>query len=152
VEFSPIVQLEGSIGGYRPNGIRSVRIAESAPDFSSVINASGKYISHGIHFDTDSDRLKPESAAVIKQVASGLNKNPNLKVEIDGYTDSVGNAGHNLDLSKRRAEAVRSVLISQFGIEASRLTASGFGAGKPISSNDTPDGRAQNRRVEFVKM
>ena len=152
VAFNSIVSVDASIGGYRPNGVRSVRIAESAPDFSSVINSTGKYITHGIHFDTDSDRLKPESAAVLKQVAAGLSKNPNLKLEIDGYTDSVGNAAHNLDLSKRRAEAVRSVLISQFGVDASRLTAGGFGADKPIGSNDTPDGRAQNRRVEFVKM
>ena len=152
VEFGDITHIEASIGGYRPNGIRSIRIAESAPDFSSVINSSGKYVTHGIHFDTDSDRLKPDSAPVLKQVVSGLNKNPNLKLEIDGYTDSVGDAAHNLDLSKRRAEAVRSVLVSQFGIDPSRLTAGGFGPGKPIGSNDTPDGRASNRRVEFVKM
>lgn len=151
VEFAPIVSLEGSVGGYRPNGIRSVRIAESAPDFSTVIGASGKYVTHGIYFDTDSDRLKSESAAVLKQVAAGLIKNPNLKLEIDGYTDSVGNPAHNLDLSKRRAEAVRSVLVSQFEVDASRLTSNGFGADKPIGSNDSPDGRAQNRRVEFVK-
>ncbi|HEX3743560.1 MAG TPA: OmpA family protein [Bryobacteraceae bacterium] len=151
VQFKPMTVLEGSISGYRPNGIRSVRIAESAPDFSSVINASGKYVTHGINFDTDSDRLRPESAAVLKQVVAGLIKNPNLKLEIDGYTDSVGDAGHNLDLSKRRAEAVRSVLVTQFGVDASRLTSSGFGADKPIGSNDTPDGRAENRRVEFVK-
>jgi OmpA-OmpF porin, OOP family len=151
VEFSPIVSIEASIGGYRPNGIRSVRIAESAPDFSTVINASGKYVTHGINFDTDSDRLKTESGAVLAQVAAGLQKNPNLKLEIDGYTDSVGDAAHNLDLSKRRAKAVSSVLVSQFGIDAGRLSVDGFGAAKPIGSNDTPEGRASNRRVEFLK-
>jgi outer membrane protein OmpA-like peptidoglycan-associated protein len=152
VDFAAITHIEASIGGYRPNGIRSIRIAESAPDFSSVINSSGKYVTHGIHFDTDSDRLKPDSAPVLKQVVAGLTKNPNLKLEIDGYTDSVGDAAHNLDLSKRRAEAVRSVLVSQFGIDPSRVTANGFGPDQPTGSNDTPDGRAQNRRVEFVKM
>ena len=151
VEFNPITRLEGTMGAYRPNGIRSVRIAESAPDFSSVINASGKYVTHGINFDTDSDRLKPESGAVLKQVAAGLQKNPNLKLEIDGYTDSVGDAAHNVDLSKRRAQAVASALASQFGIEAARLTVNGFGANKPIASNDTSEGRAANRRVEFLK-
>jgi OmpA-OmpF porin, OOP family len=135
----------------KPIGVRSVRIAESAPDFSTVISSTGKYVSHGIHFDTDSDRLKPESAAVLKAVANGLDKNPNLKLEIDGYTDSTGDAAHNTDLSKRRAEAVKTVLISQYGVDAARLTSSGFGAEKPMASNDTPDGRAQNRRVEFVK-
>jgi outer membrane protein OmpA-like peptidoglycan-associated protein len=151
VEFNPITRLDGTMGGYRPNGIRSLRIAESAPDFSSVINASGKYVTHGINFDTDSDRLKPESGAVLKEVAAGLQNNPNLKLEIDGYTDSVGDAAHNVDLSKRRAQAVASTLASQFGIEAPRLTVNGFGADKPIASNDTSDGRATNRRVEFLK-
>ena len=151
VTFDPIIALEATIGGYRPNGIRSVRIAESAPDFSTVINASGKYVTHGINFDTDSDRLKSESGAVLKQVAAGLQKNPNLKLEIDGYTDSVGDAAHNLDLSKRRAQAVSSALVSQFGIDAGRLSVNGFGPAKPIASNDTPDGRASNRRVEFLK-
>jgi outer membrane protein OmpA-like peptidoglycan-associated protein len=132
-------------------GIRRVRVAESAPDFATVIGASGKYVTHGINFDNDSDRLKTESAPVLKQIAAGLDKNPNLKLEIDGYTDSVGDAAHNLDLSKRRAEAVRSVPVSHFGVDAERLTSNGFGAAKPIGSNDTPDGRAQNRRVEFVK-
>jgi len=103
VKFGPMDHIFVSIGGYRENGLRQLRIAESAPDFSTVINASGKYISHGINFDTDSDRLKPESSAMLKQVAAALTKNPNLKLEIDGYTDSVGKPDHNLDLSKRRA-------------------------------------------------
>lgn len=137
--------------GYNPTGIRSVRLAESAPDFSAMIASAGKYVTHGIYFDTDSDRLKAESAPVIKQVAAALEKNPALKLEIDGYTDSVGEANHNLDLSKRRAQAVQSVLAAQFGIDASRLSANGMGAGNPIGSNDTAEGRAANRRVEFVK-
>ena len=140
-----------SPSGYNPTGIRSVRVAESAPDFSEMIASTGKYVTHGIYFDTDSDRLKPESAPVVKQVAAALEKNPALKLEIDGYTDSVGDANHNLDLSKRRAQAVQSVLASQFGIDASRLSANGMGAGNPIGSNDTAEGRAANRRVEFVK-
>lgn len=132
-------------------GIRSVRVAESTPDPSTILSSTGKYVSHGIHFATDSDRLESESAPVIKAVLQALEKNPNLKLEIDGYTDSTGNADHNQDLSKRRAEAVRSVLIAQFGVDAGRLTANGFGAEKPLASNDTAAGRAQNRRVEFVK-
>jgi OOP family OmpA-OmpF porin len=151
VEFAPIVSLEIDPASYRPNSIRSVRVAASAPDFSSVINSTGKYVTHGINFDTDSDVLKPESGAVINEVAAGLSKNPSLKLEIDGYTDSVGSAAHNLDLSKRRAQAVMAVLVSQFGIDPSRLSANGFGAAKPIGSNDTADGRANNRRVEFIK-
>jgi outer membrane protein OmpA-like peptidoglycan-associated protein len=132
-------------------GLRRVRFAESAPDFSKVIVASGRYVTHGILFDTDSDRIKPESAAVIKSIARGLETNPNLRLLIEGHTDSTGDAAHNMDLSRRRAEAVRTVLVSQFNVDAARLTTAGLGASKPIASNDTPQGRADNRRVELVK-
>jgi outer membrane protein OmpA-like peptidoglycan-associated protein len=151
VEFNPITHLDVEMGRYRPNGIRSVRVAESSADFSSVINSTGKYVTHGIFFDTDSDQLRPESGAVLKQVASALQKNPNLKLEIDGYTDSAGDAAHNTDLSRRRAQAVSSVLVSQFGVESTRLSVNGFGADHSIASNDTAAGRAANRRVEFLK-
>jgi OOP family OmpA-OmpF porin len=132
-------------------GFRSMRFAESQPDFSQVITASGRYVTHGILFDTDSDVLKPESAPVIKSIARGLMTNPALKLLISGHTDSTGDAARNLDLSKRRAESVKAVLVSQFSVEAARLTTSGLGSTKPIDSNDTPQGRSQNRRVEFVK-
>ena len=151
VKFAGIDHIELHASRYRPTGIRSIRVAESAPDVSSTLAATGKYVSHGINFDTDSDRIKPESAGAIRMLANALIKNANLKLAIVGYTDSTGNADHNVDLSKRRAEAVKNVLVSQFSIDASRLTADGKGAADPLGSNDTPDGRAQNRRVEFVK-
>jgi len=132
-------------------GIQFFRIAESSPDFSKVILSSGRFVTHGILFDTDSDQIKPESAPVIRMVAKGLEVDPALKLRIEGHTDSVGNSDHNLDLSRRRAEAVKAVLVAQFNIDASRLTTAGLGATKPVDSNDTPQGRAQNRRVEFVK-
>jgi OOP family OmpA-OmpF porin len=155
INLSDLISVEARLelgGDKNPAiGFRRVRFAESSPDFSQVISSSGRYITHGILFDTDSDRLKPESAPVIKLIAQGLEKNPALKLLIEGHTDSVGNADHNLDLSKRRAEAVKAVLVSQFGVDASRLTTAGLGATKPIDSNDTPQGRAQNRRVEFAR-
>lgn len=154
VELPPITRIEivSYIGGAgQAVGYRSVRFAESTPDFSQVIAASGRYVSHGILFDTGSDRLKAESAAVIQSIAQGLEKSPVLKLRIEGHTDSVGDAKQNLDLSKRRAEAVKTVLVAQFNVDAERLTTAGLGATKPIDSNDTPQGRSQNRRVEFVK-
>jgi outer membrane protein OmpA-like peptidoglycan-associated protein len=132
-------------------GYRFVRIAESTPDFSQIITSTGRYVTHGILFDTASDRIKPESAPVIQSIAKGLEAAPALRLLIEGHTDSTGNAAANLDLSRRRAEAVKSVLVAQFRIDAARLTTNGLGAGKPIDKNDTPQGRAQNRRVEFVK-
>ena len=154
VELPAIDRVEmvnGFWGGKPSLGYRSVRFAESAPDVSKTIMASGRYVSHGILFDTGSDRLKPESAPAIHSVARALGTNPALNLLIEGHTDAVGNATANLDLSRRRAEAVKAVFVTQFSVEASRLTTSGLGAGKPIDSNDTPQGRAQNRRVEFVK-
>ncbi len=154
VELPPTDRVDlmtGFLGTTPSIGFRSVRYAESAPDFSQTILSSGRYVSHGILFDTNSDRLKPESAPAIQTVAKALDTNPNLKLLIEGHTDSVGNAAANMDLSKRRAEAVKAVLVSQFSVDAGRLTTNGLGATKPIDSNDTPQGRAQNRRVEFVK-
>jgi outer membrane protein OmpA-like peptidoglycan-associated protein len=145
------VEIMNGFLGEAALGYRMVRFAESTPDFSEVINSSGRYVAHGILFDTDSDRLKPESAPVIQVIARGLETNPNLRLLIEGHTDSVGNADHNLDLSKRRAAAVKDVLVTQFKVDPARLTSEGLGASKPIASNDTPQGRSQNRRVELVK-
>ncbi len=154
VELPAIDRVEmvtGFWGGKPSLGYRLVRFAESTPDVSKTILASGRYVSHGILFDTNSDRLKPESAAPIQAVAKALETDPALKLLIEGHTDAAGSAEANLDLSKRRAEAVKAVLVSQFNVAASRLTTNGLGATKPIDSNDTPKGRAQNRRVEFVR-
>jgi outer membrane protein OmpA-like peptidoglycan-associated protein len=140
--------VDEGAGGYV--GIRRARIAEAAPDFGKVI-MSGRYVTHGILFDTDSDRIKPDSAATIKLIAGGLQANLGSNFLIEGHTDSTGDATHNMDLSKRRAEAVKSVLVTQFGIDASRLTTVGLGSSKPVASNDKPQGRAENRRVEFVR-
>jgi outer membrane protein OmpA-like peptidoglycan-associated protein len=132
-------------------GYRTVRFAESTPDFSQVIGSSGRFVTHGVLFDTDSDRMKAESAPVIQSIAKGLETNPNLKLQIEGHTDSVGDKTHNMDLSRRRAESVKTVLVSQFTVDPERLSTCGMGDSKPIDSNDTPQGRSQNRRVEFVR-
>jgi outer membrane protein OmpA-like peptidoglycan-associated protein/curli biogenesis system outer membrane secretion channel CsgG len=150
-DMSPPVVNVGNAKEQAYVGFRNIRIAESTPDFGQVIASSGRFVTHGILFDTDSDHIKPESAAVIQEVARGLKQNPGLKVEIDGHTDATGAPAHNMDLSKRRAEAVKNVLVSQFSIDAARLTTAGFGSTKPIDSNNTPQGKAQNRRVEFVR-
>jgi outer membrane protein OmpA-like peptidoglycan-associated protein len=147
---APVADV-GNANGTAYVGFRNIRIAESTPDFGKVIESSGRFVTHGILFDTDSDRIKPESAAVIQSIARGLEANPDLKVEIDGHTDSTGVAQHNTDLSRRRAEAVKAVLVSQFSIDAARLTTAGLGSSKPVAPNTTPEGKAQNRRVEFVR-
>jgi len=128
------------------------RIAESSPDFSKTILSSGRFVTHGIQFDVNSDRLRPESAPVLKMVAEALAAQPALKPRIEGHTDSSGDAAKNLDLSKRRAESVKNALVTGHGIAADRLTTEGLGQTKPLSPNDTPQGRANNRRVEFARI
>jgi OOP family OmpA-OmpF porin len=134
-----------------PVELGAVRIAEAMPDISQVLQTTGKYVSHAIQFDTGSDQLRPDSMNIIKEVAAALEKQPALKLRIEGHTDSTGDAAKNLDLSKRRAESVKGALV-KLGISADRLTTQGLGQTKPMASNDTPQGRAENRRVEFVKV
>ncbi|MCZ2460270.1 MAG: OmpA family protein [Chitinophagales bacterium] len=110
-----------------------------------------KIVTHGITFDIDKSNIKPESMGTLNMIVNVLKTNPDLKFEIDGHTDNTGNAAHNLTLSQQRAEAVKTQLV-KMGVDASRLTTKGFGDTKPISDNDSPEGRANNRRVEFVKM
>jgi OmpA-OmpF porin, OOP family len=129
-----------------------VRIAESAPDISQTLLSTGRFVTHGILFDVNSDRLKDESLPVLKQVADALQAEAALRLRIEGHTDSTGEAAKNLDLSKRRAESVKQALVSRFGISAERLTTEGLGQTKPVAPNETPRGRAENRRVEFVKL
>jgi len=110
-----------------------------------------KIITHGINFDVDKATIKPESMGTLNMIVQVLKDNPDVKFEIDGHTDNSGTAPHNLTLSQQRAEAVKSQLISM-GVDASRLASKGFGDTKPIGDNATLEGKANNRRVEFVKM
>ncbi len=153
LEFKPWSWVKLETGNEtNPLSFAKFRIAESTPDISKTLFATGRYVTHGIQFDVNSDRVRPESGPVLKQIAEALQKQGTLKLRIEGHTDSSGDAAKNLDLSKRRAQSVMQALVSQYGIAADRLTAEGFGASKPATSNDTPQGRAENRRVEFVKL
>lgn len=107
---------------------------------------------YGIYFDFNSDRIRPESEPVLKEIDSVMKRHPDWRLSIAGHTDNVGGNGeYNLQLSRKRSEAVRTTLINRFGISADRLTSSGYGAGAPKDTNDTSEGRARNRRVELVR-
>jgi OmpA-OmpF porin, OOP family len=110
-----------------------------------------KIVTHGINFDIDKASLKPESMGTLNMIVRVMKDNPGLKFEVDGHTDNSGSAAHNLSLSQQRADAVKDQLV-KMGIDPSMLTTKGFGDGKPISDNTTAEGRANNRRVEFVRM
>jgi outer membrane protein OmpA-like peptidoglycan-associated protein len=106
---------------------------------------------YGIYFDFASDRLRPESEPVLREIAGALGRHADWQLSIDGHTDNVGGDRANLMLSERRSAAVRNVLISQYGIDSARLVARGLGATQPKATNETREGRAQNRRVELVR-
>jgi OmpA-OmpF porin, OOP family len=102
-----------------------------------------------IYFDFDKTTLKKESFVELNKVVDFLKQNPHVEIEISGHTDSKGSDDYNLNLSQGRSQAVVDYIISQ-GIEDFRLTAQGYGETKPIDTNDSEDGRANNRRVEFT--
>ena len=104
-----------------------------------------------INFDTGKSTIKPESMEIIDEVVAALKSKPQLKVKLEGHTDNVGNAAANKKLSDDRAKAVMNAIIAK-GIDKGRLSAEGFGLGKPIADNNTDAGRAKNRRVELVKV
>lgn len=131
--------------------VSNIRIADAAPDTRSKLLTEGKLVTRGITFDSGSDRIKPQSYAVLKEISQVLRDNTGVKVRIVGHTDSDGNDAANLTLSQKRAVAVKMALSKEFGIDASRMETDGKGESVPVSSNDTAEGKANNRRVEFIK-
>lgn len=132
--------------------ISNLKLAVGAPDTRNKLLTAGKFSTTGILFDVNSDKVKPESHGVIKAIADVLNENPEIKIKVIGHTDSDGDATKNLELSKKRALSVKNYLVSVFGIQASRIETDGKGASTPVDTNATKEGKANNRRVEFVKM
>ena len=129
----------------------SLRLATGAPDTRNKLVTEGKWVTHGILFDVNSDRIKGESYGTLKEVASVLAESPDLKVQIVGHTDSDGDDAANMDLSRRRAASVKTTLTREFGIDAGRMETDGKGETQPVDKNDNPAGKANNRRVEFIK-
>jgi OOP family OmpA-OmpF porin len=123
----------------------------SALDIKGTIASSGKIALYGILFDTGKSDIKAESEKAIGEVATFLKENPELNVFIVGHTDNTGDYAMNQKLSKARGESVKNYLISKFGISPARLTGDGVGPVCPVTTNDTEEGKALNRRVEIVK-
>ena len=131
--------------------ISNIKLAIGAPDTRNKLITEGKFVTRGILFDINSDKIKPESYGAIKDIATVLKENTDVKVKIIGHTDSDGDDNSNLELSKRRAGAIKTALTNDFGIDASRLQTDGKGETQPVDKNNTPEGKANNRRVEFIK-
>jgi outer membrane protein OmpA-like peptidoglycan-associated protein len=117
---------------------------------AAELGKQGRTRLYGINFDTDSDVLRSESKPTLDKVVAVLKSEPTWKLTIEGHTDASGGEAHNQELSQKRADAVKAYLTSA-GIAADRLVAKGMAASTPLTSNDTPIGRSQNRRVELVK-
>lgn len=132
--------------------VTNLKITTASPDTRSKLITEGKLVTYGITFDVNKADVKPESYGTLKSIADVLSENPTVKVKIIGHTDSDGDAAKNLDLSQRRAESVKNELAKNFGIDASRMLTEGAGETKPVAANDTPENKAKNRRVEFVKL
>jgi outer membrane protein OmpA-like peptidoglycan-associated protein len=112
---------------------------------------TGKADVYNIYFTFNSDKIRDESEPSLKEIADVLQKHPDWRLAVGGHTDSVGTTAYNLDLSKRRAAAVKDALVKRYKIDPARLTTNGYGASQPKDTNDTLEGRARNRRVELIK-
>lgn len=130
----------------------NLRVAAGAPDTRNKLVTEGRLVTRGILFDSGSDRVRPESHGTLKEIAAALSENPSVRVRIIGHTDNDGEDAANMELSKRRAAAVKEALSKEFGIDPGRMESDGKGESQPASPNDSAQGKANNRRVEFVKL
>jgi OOP family OmpA-OmpF porin len=132
--------------------LSNIRLAVGAPDTRNKLITEGKFVTTGILFDVNKDVIKAESYGTLKSIAGVLSENPDVKVKIVGHTDSDGDDASNLELSKKRADAVKNALEKEFNIDASRMQTDGKGESQPADKNNTVTGKANNRRVEFIKL
>lgn len=131
--------------------VETYDIATADPDeVADALQRDGRVILRGINFDFDSAELQGSAYASATRIGTIMDNQPDLKLAVVGHTDSTGNFQYNIDLSKRRAEAIVAALRKDFSIAPDRLVAVGVGPLAPIDTNATDFGRSQNRRVELV--
>lgn len=134
-----------------PKGRDKKMVVVEAKEMESAIDLDGSIALYGIYFDTDKAELKPESEPTLREIATLMAGTPSLAVLVVGHTDSQGSFDYNLDLSARRAAAVKAALVAAHAVAADRLATAGAGMMAPVASNATDEGRAKNRRVVLVK-
>jgi len=127
------------------------KIAQPTNLIEKQLTEQKRAVTYGIYFDFNKATIKPESETVLKQIVQAMADNPSWKLTVEGHTDNIGGDSYNLDLSKRRAAAVKQELVSRYHISPERLANDGFGASRPADTNETLEGRARNRRVELTR-
>lgn len=135
-----------------PMFVGPIRVAAGGRDLYDALEAEGRVAVRNILFDTGLATIRPESAEVLSTIGSMLQEHPELKLMIEGHTDSEGEFDFNMQLSADRAAAVKGYLVDNFGVDSERLRTIGLGQTQPVDTNDTAEGRQQNRRVELVKI
>ena len=125
--------------------------ANFATQLERELKENGRADIHSIYFSFNSDQIRPQSEPTLKEIADVLQRHADWKISIEGHTDAIGGDENNLVLSQRRSAAVKAALAARYGIDESRLTTTGHGEAVPTDTNDTPEGRAHNRRVELVR-
>ncbi|SDM64178.1 OmpA family protein [Kriegella aquimaris] len=131
--------------------ITNLKVAEGGLDLRRTLISEGKVSTNGILFDSGSANIQPQSMGIIRQISQVLQQETTMKLKIVGHTDADGENATNLELSQKRADAVKNALVSIYSIGADRLSTEGKGETEPIGDNSNADGKAQNRRVEFIK-
>lgn len=138
-------------GDRQPFYIKNFKLAEGAKKLYDREFTDGRIVTHNILFEVDKATLLPRSYAEINRIAELLQENPDTRFRIEGHTDSDGEDDYNLELSQKRAEAVKIAMI-ELGVEEARLETKGLGESQPMMPNSSPEAKAQNRRVEFIKL
>jgi outer membrane protein OmpA-like peptidoglycan-associated protein len=132
--------------------IKNLKVAEGGLDLRRKLISEGEVSTNGILFDSGSANILPQSMGIIRQISQVLQQESMMNLMIEGHTDSDGDDAFNMDLSKRRADAVRDALIDVYNVAGSRLQTAGKGESAPVGDNGTADGKAQNRRVVFKRI
>ena len=141
--------LSHSAGRGMPAMIANIVIAEGGEDLYNRLMTDKKIVTNAINFESGKAILKPESMTIINRIVKLMNEHSELKFNIEGHTDSDGSDEFNKSLSKKRAMAVKDAMVLK-GVDGIKLTTVGYGESRPIDDNSTPEGKAKNRRVEFL--
>ncbi len=133
------------------SSIKNIRVNEGGKKLYDRIMADGKFVTHGILFEVNKADINAKSMGTINEIVKLMKEHPDLKFSIEGHTDSDGDESFNQKLSEERAAAVKNLLVDS-GIDDSRMKTKGWGENKPLNKNSTPEEKANNRRVEFIRI